>query len=118
MLANDGSYPSGHTAIGWTWALILAGLAPDRADEILERGIVFGDSRAVCNVHWPSDVVAGRTMGAAAFAVLQSNADYNRDLEFARRELETVRAAGRGPDRDCAVEAQAMNSGSASALFE
>src|SRR5688572_10055431 len=31
-LRNDGSYPSGHTSIGWTWALILTELAPDRAD--------------------------------------------------------------------------------------
>jgi acid phosphatase (class A) len=31
-LEKDGSYPSGHSAAGWTWALILAELAPDRAN--------------------------------------------------------------------------------------
>ena len=32
MLREDGSYPSGHNAIGWAWALILAEIAPERAD--------------------------------------------------------------------------------------
>ena len=37
-LRSNGSYPSGHTSIGWTWALVLAEVAPDRAEELLERG--------------------------------------------------------------------------------
>lgn len=28
-LAKNGSYPSGHTAIGWAWALILSEIAPE-----------------------------------------------------------------------------------------
>lgn len=28
MLRGDGSYPSGHTAVGWAWALILAEVFP------------------------------------------------------------------------------------------
>ena len=67
-LREDGSYPSGHTAIGWAWALILTEIFPEKTDEILERGKQFGISRMVCNVHWYSDVVAGRMMGAAAVA--------------------------------------------------
>jgi len=31
MLETDGSFPSGHSAIGWGWALILWQLAPERA---------------------------------------------------------------------------------------
>ena len=60
MLRKDGSYPSGHTAVGWGWALILSELSPERAEVILARGRSFGESRNVCNVHWYSDVVAGR----------------------------------------------------------
>ena len=47
----DGSCPSGHTDIGWGWALILSEIAPDRTDAILERDRAFGESRVVCNVH-------------------------------------------------------------------
>jgi acid phosphatase (class A) len=86
-LRKDGSYPSGHTAIGWAWALILAEVFPEQADIILERGKEFGVSRNVCNVHWYSDVVAGRMMGAATVAKLHANKQFMIDLEAAKQEL-------------------------------
>lgn len=90
-LRKDGSYPSGHTAIGWAWALILAEVFPDEADAILIRGKEFGISRNVCNVHWHSDVVAGRLMGAATVAKLHSNKQFLIDLEAAKKELKAIR---------------------------
>lgn len=90
FLREDGSYPSGHTAIGWAWALILTELFPDQADAILERGKQFGISRNVCNVHWHSDVLAGRMMGAAAVARLHANADFLIDMAAAKEELEAL----------------------------
>lgn len=90
-LREDGSYPSGHTAIGWAWALILTELFPEQADVILERGKEFGISRNVCNVHWHSDVVAGRMMGAAAVARLHANADFLTDMEAAKAEILLLR---------------------------
>jgi acid phosphatase (class A) len=90
-LRKDGSYPSGHTAIGWAWSLILAEVFPDQADVILERGKQFGISRNVCNVHWHSDVVYGRMMGAAAVAMLHSNTDFMIDLEVAKEEVTALR---------------------------
>ena len=89
-LRKDGSYPSGHTAIGWAWALILAEVFPEQADVILERGKEFGISRNVCNAHWHSDVVYGRMMGAAAVAMLHSNTDFMIDLKAAKEEIKTV----------------------------
>ena len=108
MLQGDPSYPSGHTAIGWAWALILTGLAPERADEILARGMAYGESRAFCNVHWPSDVAAGRIVGAAAVAVLQGNETFQNDLAEAAREVEAARTAGLPPSRDCDAERAAL----------
>jgi len=70
MLEKDGSYPSGHSAVGWAWALILSEISPAQTDAILARGRVFGESRNVCNVHWHSDVVQGRSMGASTVARL------------------------------------------------
>jgi acid phosphatase (class A) len=86
-LRKDGSYPSGHTAIGWAWALILAEVFPEQADEIYIRGKEFGISRNVCNVHWHSDVVYGRMMGAAAVASLHANAQFLIDLAAAKEEI-------------------------------
>lgn len=87
VLRTDGSYPSGHSALGWGWALILAELVPDRADAILQRGRDFGDSRLVCNVHWASDVDAGRLMAAATLARLHAEQAFRADLDAARAEL-------------------------------
>jgi len=35
------SYPSGHAALGFSWAIVLAELIPSRADAIIERGRDF-----------------------------------------------------------------------------
>jgi acid phosphatase (class A) len=51
-LRSNGSYPSGHTSIGWAWALVLAEASPDQSQAILARGRAFGESRLVCDVHW------------------------------------------------------------------
>jgi acid phosphatase (class A) len=107
-LMKDGSYPSGHTAIGWAWALILSEIAPERADAILARGRAFGESRNICNVHWHSDVVEGRFMGAVAVARLHADPAFRTELETARAELEAVRAKGLKPTRDCQAEADAL----------
>ena len=99
-LAEDGSYPSGHSAIGWAWALILAELAPDRADAILARGRAFGQSRVVCNVHWQSDVQEGQFMGSAAVAKLHSDPVFLTNLAAARTELSELRARSPAPARE------------------
>lgn len=81
------SYPSGHAALGFGWALVLAELVPSRADAIIERGRDFTWSRVVCGVHYPSDVEAGRTVAAAAVARLHADPDFQRLLDAARLEL-------------------------------
>jgi acid phosphatase (class A) len=107
-LRTDGSYPSGHTAIGWGWALILSELAPDRAEQILARGVAFGESRNVCNVHWRSDVQAGMLVGAAAYARLQNNSDFQQAMTLARQEIERARAEELAPERNCTDETSAL----------
>ena len=92
-LMGDGSYPSGHTAIGWAWALILCELFPGKTDEILSRGREFGQSRVVCNVHWQSDVNEGRFMGAATVARLHADPVFRADLEAAKREVAALSAS-------------------------
>ncbi len=89
-LRSDGSYPSGHTAIGWAWALILIEVVPEKTDAILKRGYEFGQSRIICNVHWQSDVDNGRIMGAAAVARLHANLDFITDLAQAKAEAQAM----------------------------
>jgi acid phosphatase (class A) len=108
FLVSNGSYPSGHSAIGWAWALILSEIAPERADAILIRGRTFGESRVICNVHWYSDVVAGRMMGAATVARLHADPAFQAELKAAKAEFDALRARGREPDRDCEAEGDAL----------
>ena len=105
---KDGSYPSGHTAIGWAWALILTEIVPSRTDAILARGRAFGDSRLVCNVHWQSDVNEGRVMGASTVARLHADVGFRGDLDAAKTEYAVAVAKGLKPSRDCAAEAAAL----------
>jgi acid phosphatase (class A) len=110
MLRKDGSYPSGHSAAGWGWALILTELFPDRADTILARGRDFGESRVVCGVHWQSDVDAGRIIASATVARLHAVPAFETDLEAARAEIAIVRAEGARPDdQTCSQEATALS---------
>lgn len=81
------SYPSGHAALGFGWALVLAELVPSRADAIIERGRDFSWSRVVCGVHYPSDVDAGRVVAAAAIARIHADPDFQREFAAARAEL-------------------------------
>jgi len=107
-LKNDGSHPSGHTAIGWAWALILAEIVPQHADAILARGRAFGESRIICNVHWHSDVVEGRFISASVVAKLHSDPQFLSDLEAAKKELASLYAKGVKSPNDCKFESAAL----------
>lgn len=111
FLEKDPSYPSGHTALGWGFALILTEIAPDRAEQILARGRAFGESRIVCNHHWFSDVVWGRFMGAAVVARLHADPTFLADLEAAKAEYAALREKGVPPVGDCEAEAAALAMG-------
>ena len=108
-LEANGSYPSGHNAIGTVWAMIFAELAPDRADAILKRAQGFGVSRIVCNVHWYSATRSrAATWGPYTAATLHAAPWFREEMQAAKAELEAVRARGLKPTRDCAAEAKAM----------
>ena len=107
-LAKDGSYPSGHTSIGWAWALVLTQAAPQNMDALLQRGYAFGQSRVICGAHWQSDVDAGRVIGAAAVARLHSDETFKAQLALARDEIAQAQARGSKPTVDCTAEAAAL----------
>ncbi|MDM0047440.1 phosphatase PAP2 family protein [Variovorax sp. J22R115] len=115
FLAKDGSYPSGHSAIGWGWALLLTELAPDRKDALLQRGRAFAQGRAICGVHWQSDIDAGRLVGSAAVAQLHANAVFNAQMSAARAEIARARVVGAPPTAACLAEAATIAGSSLSA---
>ena len=90
------------------WALMLSELAPGRAEALLARGRAFGESRNVCNVHWRSDIIAGRMAGAAAFARLQTNSEFQAAMDAAGADIARAREAGLQPNVDCEEEASVL----------
>jgi acid phosphatase (class A) len=104
-LAISPDYPSGHTTWSWTVGLVLAELAPDRTAEVLGRARAFGESRVVCGVHNASAIEAGRTDASALVAALHGDAAFRADMDAARAEMASVRAAGSPEAGACAAEA-------------
>ena len=89
-LSHNGSYPSGHTILGWTTALLLTEVAPEHADTILARGYMYGQSRVIAGFHWQSDVDAGRLAASAAVARLHADKCFLKLMKKARREYKKL----------------------------
>ena len=87
FLSTNGSYPSGHTTIGWAVSLILAELNPSRQNEILKRGFEMGQSRVICGYHWQSDVDAARIVASAVVARLHADEAFSEQLVCAKAEF-------------------------------
>jgi hypothetical protein len=72
-LSNSPSYPSGHTAYGYTGALVLAILVPARYQQMIARGAEYGNDRIIVGAHYAMDVIGGRTVALYDMAHLLAN---------------------------------------------
>jgi hypothetical protein len=81
-LVDSPSYPSGHTTYGYTGAILLATLVPDRYSEMIARGAEYGNDRIVLGAHYAMDVLGGRTLATYEVAHLLANdpASLNRPI--------------------------------------
>ncbi|MGC1549485.1 MAG: phosphatase PAP2 family protein [Rhodanobacter sp.] len=84
---NDWSYPSGHATFGYTAAILLVNMLPEKRAEIFERADVYAQHRVVMGVHFPSDVAAGRVAGTVIAARLLADPAWQADFNAARDEL-------------------------------
>ena len=86
---NEGSYPSGHTVLGWTSALLLADInqSPEAMEGLLTRGYEFGQSRVIAGYHWQSDVDAGRMAGTVLYQLIRNHKRFIEQLAKARAEF-------------------------------
>ncbi len=94
-LSTNGSYPSGHTAIGWATALVLAEINVDRQNEILKRGYEMGQSRVICGYHFQSDVDAARIVASGVVARLHANNNFTAQLKKAKDEFTKLQKGGK-----------------------
>ena len=89
-LSHNGSYPSGHTILGWSAALLLTELAPEHATDILARGYMYGQSRVIAGFHWQSDVDAGSLCASAAVARMHADPRFQKLMQKACEEYKIL----------------------------
>lgn len=89
-LRVDGSWPSGHTILGYSAALLLMEINPERADTIMSRGLMYGESRVIVGAHWQSDVDAGRLAASMAYAKLHTSERFLKQMALARKEFAKI----------------------------
>jgi len=87
---KSASYPSGNSLLGYTYAIILAEMLPEKHDEIFSKGVDIGDARVIAGVHYPSDVAAGRLAAVEIASALARSPLYKGEFEEARAELRTL----------------------------
>ncbi|QKJ88683.1 Phosphoesterase PA-phosphatase [Paramixta manurensis] len=85
--ADGGAFPSGHTNTGYTDALLLAEMIPERFVPLIDRGARYGYSRIVLGVHYPLDVIGSRMVAERNVAHYLNDAHYRPLFEQAKSEL-------------------------------
>lgn len=85
-LERSYSYPSGHTVAGIVWATLLSEIFPEKRDALMARGKQIGDDRVLAGMHYPTDVIAGRKLGAEIARRLLADESFKTELEKARLE--------------------------------
>jgi acid phosphatase (class A) len=84
---DEPSYPSGHTTRFYLEAGVLSEMFPDRRDALFKRAGKMAWGRVQGGVHFPTDLVGGRLLGAAILAEMDQNPAFEAALEKARAEV-------------------------------
>lgn len=110
-LQKSPSFPSGHTIYGYTGAVLLGIMVPERYPQEVVRAAEYGNGRIILGAHYAMDVIAGRTVALYDLAHLLSNdpdyvgrtvprvatiADYKKALDDARTDLRAALQSGTG----------------------
>jgi hypothetical protein len=119
-LINSPSFPSGHTTYGYTGAVVLALLVPERYQEMIARGAEYGNDRILMGAHYAMDVLGGRTLALYDMAHLLANdpgyvsqtlkgtrtiKDFPAAIKAARADMTTALQAACGKSiQECARE--------------
>ena len=81
------SYPSGHATMGWALATVLAEAWPGKTRTIMARAADYAESRVVCEVHFRSDIDAGKILGERVAQDLLAKPAFKAEEAAAAKEL-------------------------------
>ncbi len=98
---------------GWSSALLMMEINPDRANEILARGYRYGENRVVVGAHWQSDTDAARMVAAVAYAKLHTSERFLEQMKKAREEFKQITS-----DPTAVREVQAVRQGGDAEIYD
>jgi acid phosphatase (class A) len=81
------SYPSGHASLGYSLAVVLTHVVPEKSQAILARASEYAEHRLVCGMHFRSDIAASQQYGTVLALRLMENPAFMVQLDKARAEL-------------------------------
>lgn len=85
--SKSSSYPSGHATGAAFHAALLTALLPEYGPAWARQTELIGWSRLVGGMHFPSDIVAGKTLGEAIAREMLKSPALQRRLDEVRAEL-------------------------------
>ena len=89
-LSKSGSYPSGHTTLGTLMGIVLSNMLPEKKPALMARAWEYGHNRVVGEIHYASDIEAGRIAGTVIAETIMKHDDYKTEFEAAKAELRTA----------------------------
>jgi acid phosphatase (class A) len=85
--AGGFSYPSGHSAHSWAFAVVLGQIYPDQAQAFLDRAHQIAQSRVDAGVHYPTDINEGEVLGKEIAKELLAKPEFQKRLQAAKAEI-------------------------------
>lgn len=91
-VSSNASFPSGHSAFGFTSTLLFAQLLPEKFQDFALRGSEYGNSRVTLGVHYALDVIGARIMTTYTLAqILNNNPEYlNQNISVLGSTMQTT----------------------------
>jgi len=75
------AYPSGHAAVAQVFSLLLSDLDNARKVRFLARADQIAEDRVVAGLHYPTDVEAGKKLGAEVYKKLMAHEGFKKEFE-------------------------------------
>lgn len=85
-LSKSGSWPSGHSTLGYLIATTLGDIAPEKRDALFTRAAQYAEHRLIGGVHYRSDTVMSRTAAALIVQKMKSLPEYQQAFAAAKAE--------------------------------
>ncbi len=85
--SKSGSWPSGHSTIGYLMATVLGEMVPEKRNALFTRAAGYAENRLVAGFHYRSDTVMSRTGAALIAQKMEEQPDFNTEFDAAKAEL-------------------------------